>query len=200
MSSVSSSTSVQARQQWRNTEFIWFPTPGQQNKHRTIYTLTNYGLLTYKLSLCWPKEQSRHNQVLGLRPYLLYQNQMALVNYASISDGLMLSQCLTRFQCPAFDALLDRLGGAVFMTKLDMTKAYFQEDYCKAYLDDVMVFSRSWEDHLNHLHNVFVRVHLANLSLNIRKCEFANATLDFLGHTLSLNTVRPHQQKVDASA
>src|SRR6218665_2930273 len=72
------------------------------------------------------------------------------------------------------------------------------EDYCEAYLDDVKVFSRSWDDHLNHLHNVFARVQLANLTLNIRKCEFANATLDFLGHTLSLNTVRPRQQKVDA--
>src|SRR6218665_3640009 len=61
-----------------------------------------------------------------------------------------------------------------------------------------MVFSRSWEDHVNHLHNVFARVQLANLTLNIRKCEFANATLDFLGHTLSLNTVRPRQQKFDA--
>src|SRR6218665_3282096 len=48
------------------------------------------------------------------------------------------------------------------------------------------------------MHNVFVRVQFANLTLNIRKCEFANATLDFLGHTLSLNTVRPRQQQVDA--
>src|SRR6218665_3550076 len=48
------------------------------------------------------------------------------------------------------------------------------------------------------MHNVFARVQLANLTLNIRKCEFANATLDFLGHTLSLNTVRPRKQRVDA--
>src|SRR6218665_3986054 len=136
---------------------------------------------------------------------------------------------LDPFPMSRIDVLLDRLGGAVFMTKLDMTKAYFQvpiasehvhltgfvtsqghwqwlymafglrnapatfsrlvdkifkghEDYCEAYLDNVMVFRRSLEDHLNYLHNVFVRVQLANLTLNIRKCEFANATLDFLGH------------------
>src|SRR6218665_255617 len=33
---------------------------------------------------------------------------------------------------------------------------------------------------------------------NIRKCEFANAKLDFLGHTLSLNIVQPRQRKVEA--
>lgn len=72
------------------------------------------------------------------------------------------------------------------------------EEYCEAYLDDVMVFCRSWEAHLYGLHNVFELVQLANLILNIRKCELANAKLDFLGHTLSLNTVQPRQQKVDA--
>src|SRR6218665_2271624 len=101
MGSVSSSTSVQARQQWWNTVLSWFPMPGQLDKLRTVFILTNYGLLTYKLILCWPKVSLRKAQVLGLRPSLWYQNQMALVVYASISDGLMLSQCPTRFQCPA---------------------------------------------------------------------------------------------------
>ena len=73
-----------------------------------------------------------------------------------------------------------------------------QEEFCVAYLDDIMVFSRSWEAHMSHLHKVFDRVRLANLRLNIRKCEFANAKLDFLGHTLSLNLVQPRQQKVEA--
>src|SRR6218665_484744 len=63
------------------------------------------------------------------------------------------------------------------------------EEFWEAYLDDVMVFSRSWEAHIIHLHQVFERVRLANLKLNIRKCEFANANLDFLEHTLSLNMV-----------
>lgn len=51
---------------------------------------------------------------------------------------------------------------------------------------------------MSHLTKVFDRVRLANLKLNIRKCEFANAKLDFLGHTLSLNMVQPRQQKVEA--
>src|SRR6218665_41750 len=32
------------------------------------------------------------------------------------------------------------------------------EEFCEAYLDDVMVFSRSWEAHMSHLHKVFDRV------------------------------------------
>src|SRR6218665_926999 len=72
------------------------------------------------------------------------------------------------------------------------------EDFCEAYLDDIMVFSNSWEAHISQLQQVFPRVRLANLKLNICKCEFANARLDFLLHSLSLNMVQPRQQKVDA--
>src|SRR6218665_284498 len=61
-----------------------------------------------------------------------------------------------------------------------------------------MVFSRSWEAHMSHLHKVFHRVRLANLKLNIRKCEFANAKFYFLCHTLSLNMDQPRQQNVEA--
>src|SRR6218665_1785599 len=71
-------------------------------------------------------------------------------------------------------------------------------EFCEAYLDDIMVFSRSWKSHISHLQQVFDRVRIANLKLNIRKCEFANAKLDFWGHTLSVHRVQPRQQKVEA--
>ena len=71
------------------------------------------------------------------------------------------------------------------------------EEFCEAYLDDVMVFSKTWQNQITHLNQVFDRIRLANLTLNLRKCEFSNAQLHFLGHSLSLNTVQAQQQKVD---
>src|SRR6218665_3253804 len=51
---------------------------------------------------------------------------------------------------------------------------------------------------VDHLNQVFHRIKFANLKLNVAKCQFANASLDFLGHTLSLSMIQPRQQKVDA--
>src|SRR6218665_3176256 len=68
----------------------------------------------------------------------------------------------------------------------------------RAPITDIMVFSRSCEAHISHSQQVSDRVRLANLKVNIRKCEFSNAKLDFLGQTLSLNMVQPRQQKVEA--
>src|SRR6218665_2163711 len=107
MGSVSSSTSVQARQQWWNTVLNWFPMPSQLNKLRTVFILTNYRLLTYKLLLFFPKPDGTGRLCVDFR----------WLNAVTVTDP---------YPMPHIDALLYRLGGAVFMTKLDMTKAYFQ--------------------------------------------------------------------------
>lgn len=74
------------------------------------------------------------------------------------------------------------------------------EDHCEVYLDDWTVFCRSWVARFDNLQSVFERIKLANLTLNIRRCEFVNAKLDFLWHSLFLNTVQPRQQKFDVAA
>jgi len=43
-------------------------------------------------------------------------------------------------------------------------------DYCSgAYLDDIIIFSNTWEEHLKHLKLVFDRVRKAGLTLNLKK-------------------------------
>ena len=46
-------------------------------------------------------------------------------------------------------------------------------DFCGAYLDDVVIFSHSWEDHMKHLAQVFQCIHDAGLTLKRKKCQFA---------------------------
>lgn len=72
------------------------------------------------------------------------------------------------------------------------------EDLCEPYLDDVMVLSQSWQDHITHLEQVFERIILANLTPNLKKSELANAKFDSLGHIPSLNPIQPRQQQVEA--
>lgn len=52
---------------------------------------------------------------------------------------------------------------------------------CTAYLDDVVVHSSTWEDHMSTLEDVFKRLQGASLTLNLAKCEFGNATVTYLG-------------------
>ncbi|GFV20429.1 retrovirus-related Pol polyprotein from transposon 297 [Trichonephila clavipes] len=46
-------------------------------------------------------------------------------------------------------------------------------DFACAYIDDLAIFSDTWEEHLNHLEEVFKRLECFNFSVNLGKCEFA---------------------------
>lgn len=69
---------------------------------------------------------------------------------------------------------------------------------CKAYLDDIVVYSSSWKEHMDTLFAVFTRLLNASLTLNLAKCEFAKATVLYLGKWVGQGQVRPAVQKVQA--
>ncbi|KAL0153620.1 hypothetical protein M9458_051100, partial [Cirrhinus mrigala] len=69
---------------------------------------------------------------------------------------------------------------------------------CEAYLDDVVIYSDSWESHLSSLNQVFNRLSDAFLTLNLMKCEFAKAMVTYLGKRVGQGSVRPVEEKVAA--
>lgn len=56
------------------------------------------------------------------------------------------------------------------------------EGYAAAYLDDVVIFSSSWEEHLEHFKEVFQRIQSAGLTINPRKCAIAKKETEYLGY------------------
>jgi hypothetical protein len=66
------------------------------------------------------------------------------------------------------------------------------------YIDDVLVHSRSQEEHLKHLSAAINKIGAANLRLNPKKCVFGSDSVEYLGHTLSGDGVRLGQDKAKA--
>ncbi len=69
---------------------------------------------------------------------------------------------------------------------------------CEAYLDDIVIYSSSWEEHVISLREVFSRLAGASLTLNLAKCEFAKATVVYLGKIVGQGQVRPVDAKISA--
>lgn len=69
-------------------------------------------------------------------------------------------------------------------------------DFTYAYIDDILVFSRSRDEHLNHLRQVFQRLEDYGLLLNESKCILGAAEVDFLGYTLTERGTRPIDTKI----
>ena len=63
--------------------------------------------------------------------------------------------------------------------------------FTAAYLDDILIFSESWHEHICHIKEVLKRVGEAGLTVKATKCDFAAAEVDCLGHTIGVGGVAP---------
>ena len=64
-----------------------------------------------------------------------------------------------------------------------------------AYIDDLLIHSASWDEHLQHLELVFIKLRKHNLKLNLGKCEFGKDEVNYLGHVITARGVRPGADK-----
>ncbi|KAJ8346467.1 hypothetical protein SKAU_G00278680 [Synaphobranchus kaupii] len=145
------------------------------------------------------------------------------------------------FPLPRMEDCVDQVGSALFVTKLDLLKGFWQVpltpraqeiaafvtpdglytylvmpfglknapstfqrlmnkvlaglDGCAAYLDDVVVCSDSWKQHMQRLEKLFSRLSFAVLTVNLAKCDFAKATVQYLGKIVGQGQVKPVEAK-----
>ena len=66
------------------------------------------------------------------------------------------------------------------------------------YLDDVVVFLQSLQAHLKHLTKVFDHLKAANLKLNPKKRIFMSVEVEYLGHIVTPQGLRPNKRNLDA--
>ena len=90
---------------------------------------------------------------------------------------------------------------------LAQAPAYFQElmtdilkyfNFAIAYLDDIIIFSRTPQEHLSHIRQVFEKLKSANLSMKNSKCNFFSKEIQYPGHVLSATGIRPLPSKTHA--
>ncbi|XP_066952544.1 uncharacterized protein [Macrobrachium rosenbergii] len=68
----------------------------------------------------------------------------------------------------------------------------------RVYLDDIVVFSDTWLDHLSMLKDLLSRLRQACLTINLTKSDFGHAKLQYLGYVIGSGEVSPVAAKVDA--
>lgn len=130
------------------------------------------------------------------------------LNQISVSDA---------YPMPRVDDLVDQVGKSryvhlnpgsdTFIWVEGGTPATFQRlmdcvihglNCAAAYLDDLIIFSESWETHLTHLRMVLEQLRQAGLTAKARKCKFAATECVYLGHIVGSGVVKPEKDKTVA--
>lgn len=69
-------------------------------------------------------------------------------------------------------------------------------DFCKAYIDDILVASVNEQEHQKHLRLLFQRLRHFGIVINSSKCVLGKSQVTFLGHLISAKGISPMPEKV----
>ena len=69
---------------------------------------------------------------------------------------------------------------------------------CQGYIDDVVVYDDTWEQHLTRVRSFFTRLRTAKLTVNLVKSEFGCAQVRYLGYVVGQGKVSPINAKIEA--
>ena len=87
---------------------------------------------------------------------------------------------------------------ATFQRLMEYVLAGLQWEHCLVYLDDIIVFSETFKEHITRLSGVFDRLRNAGLKLKPKKCCFARSSVQYLGHIVSRRGLEAEKSKVQA--
>ena len=68
--------------------------------------------------------------------------------------------------------------------------------YAQAYLDDILIFSKTFSDHIRHIRDVFERIRQHKFKLNLSKCFFVQPEIIYLGFKLTASGILPDNSKI----
>lgn len=85
---------------------------------------------------------------------------------------------------------------ATFQRVMELAMRGLQWTSCLIYLDDVIIFGRTFQEHTARLRKVLERIRQANLKLKPRKCDMFQEQVRFLGHIVAAEGIRPDPNNI----
>ncbi|GET02908.1 pol polyprotein [Rhizophagus clarus] len=86
---------------------------------------------------------------------------------------------------------------ATFQRTMDKVLGNLKEKFVMVYLDNIIIYSKTFQEHLQHIEEVFDKIRQANFRLKAEKCHFGAKELQFLGHVVGEEGIKPDPEKID---
>ena len=91
-----------------------------------------------------------------------------------------------------------RNGPSIFQWVMQGILAPYLWIFCLVYIDDIVIYSKNYEDHIDHLDKVLEAIELSGIMLSPVKCHLFYSSILLLGHKVSRLGLSTHTEKVPA--
>jgi hypothetical protein len=89
-------------------------------------------------------------------------------------------------------------GPSTFQRYINDILMGYLDDFCSAYIDDILIYSDTLEEHEEHVEKVLERLRSANLQADIDKCEFHVTQTKYLGFIIGVDGIAVDPDKIEA--
>jgi hypothetical protein len=89
-------------------------------------------------------------------------------------------------------------ASTTFMRLMNDVLCPYLDSFVIFYLDDILVYSATWEEHISHFMQVLETLKKHQLLANLKKCEFAHKSLVYLGYVIGGGELKINPSKMDA--
>jgi hypothetical protein len=86
---------------------------------------------------------------------------------------------------------------AIFQRMMDKTLKKYIGKFVTVYLDDIMIYSKSFEEHIEHIEKVLMKLEEINTIIKLKKCEFGKRNIEFLRYIVRKNGLQLEVKKVE---
>ena len=84
-----------------------------------------------------------------------------------------------------------------FQRLMDKVLKDYIGEFVEVYVDDIMIYSKNLEDHIMHIEKVLQKLKEYNLVIKLKKCRFCQKKIEFLGHEIGEEGLKPNFKKIE---
>src|SRR3984885_8277484 len=84
-----------------------------------------------------------------------------------------------------------------FQRLIDEILREYIGEFVIVYLDDIMIYSKDFEEHTKHINKVLSKLRENNMIIKLKKCKFGERNIEFLGHIVGRDGLKPDEKKVE---
>ena len=154
--------------------------------------------LTVKNSYPLPRIDDIFDQLRGAKYFSKIDLRSGYHQIRLTPEAIPLTAFRTKYGLFEFTVLPFGLTNApaTFMTVMNDVFHEYLDVFVLVYLDDILVFSKTLQDHVKHLEKVFLLLRKHSLYGKLSKCTFAQESVEYLGHTVSSSGIAMEEDKV----